>query len=38
MVKKDAITIDDIARVANVSISTVSRVLRGTTKVYKSKR
>lgn len=32
------VTIDDIARRANVSISTVSRVLRGTAPVKKSKR
>jgi LacI family transcriptional regulator len=38
MLKKDAVTIDDIAREANVSISTVSRVLRGNVKVSDSKR
>lgn len=38
MLRKDAVTIDDIAREANVSISTVSRVLRGNVKVSDSKR
>lgn len=35
---KDAVTISDIARMADVSISTVSRVLRGTAPVTESKR
>lgn len=38
MIKKDVVTIDDIAREANVSTSTVSRVLRGNVKVSDSKR
>jgi LacI family transcriptional regulator len=38
MYDKNVVTINDIAREANVSISTVSRVLRGTAKVSESKR
>ena len=38
MVPKESVTISDIAERAQVSISTVSRVLRGTTKVADSKR
>lgn len=38
MINKSTVTINDIAREANVSISTVSRVLRGTTNVSDSKR
>lgn len=38
MATKDTITISDIARMASVSISTVSRVLRGTTPVTEAKR
>lgn len=36
--QKETVTITDIARMADVSISTVSRVLRGTTKVSEEKR
>lgn len=38
MVRKKNVTIEDIARSANVSISTVSRVLRNTTGVSSKKR
>lgn len=38
MINKDAVTINDIAREANVSISTVSRVLRGTANVSEAKQ
>jgi LacI family transcriptional regulator len=38
MTSKNDITINDIARAANVSISTVSRVLRGNVPVTESKR
>ena len=38
MTIEDRTTISDIARMANVSISTVSRVLRGTAPVTESKR
>ena len=35
---KETVTINEIAQIAGVSISTVSRVLRGTTKVSEAKR
>ena len=38
MVEKEKVTISDIARKAEVSASTVSRVLSGTTKVSEEKR
>ncbi len=38
MVTKETVTIDDIAQMAGVSISTVSRVLGGTAKVSEAKR
>ena len=37
MIPKETVTISDIARMAHVSISTVSRVLRGTANVSESK-